>query len=335
MNNPLISIIIPVYNGEKYLSQCLDSIAAQTYTNFECLIVNDGSRDGSAAILDGYAARDGRFKVFHKENGGVSSARNLALAKAAGEWITFVDADDILLYSNGLEEQIRIALETNADITRGRLTKIEDSFSLSETKRAKKEISYKALKQSDFYTNELLNGFFIFICICKKSCINEVLFKKSLSFGEDIDFLSNIFSQSSGLKCVQTELQYYGYRSNPDSATQSYRPRNLESSFMICDIFYQYSESSKDEDMKTIYLNKSIDLYFHTLCSFLIDGYYENRAAIIDEIKVEEYRKRTKERFIKHKIFNLHSLFSLLRPEAGIQVLRLYRSVLGKVKKLV
>lgn len=94
MNPPQISIIIPVYNSEKYLGECLESITKQTFTDFEVLLINDGSTDKSGAICDQYADKDFRFKVFHKENGGVSSARNFGLEKAIGEWITFVDSDD-------------------------------------------------------------------------------------------------------------------------------------------------------------------------------------------------------------------------------------------------
>lgn len=91
---PIISVIVPVYNAEKYLHRCIDSILAQTFTNFEVLLVNDGSKDNSGKICDEYAVKDQRIRVFHKENGGVSSARNLGLDNARGEWITFVDSDD-------------------------------------------------------------------------------------------------------------------------------------------------------------------------------------------------------------------------------------------------
>ena len=84
MNNELISIIVPIYNTEKYLRQCLDSIINQTYTNFEVLLVNDGSPDGSAAICQEYVKNDSRFRYFEKENGGVSSARNLGLERSGG-----------------------------------------------------------------------------------------------------------------------------------------------------------------------------------------------------------------------------------------------------------
>ena len=91
---PLVSIIVPVYNAEKYLNRCIDSILSQTMTDFELLLIDDGSKDNSGRICDEYAEKDARVRVFHKPNGGVSSARNLGLDNAKGKWITFVDADD-------------------------------------------------------------------------------------------------------------------------------------------------------------------------------------------------------------------------------------------------
>ena len=101
---PKISVIVPVYNTEQYLHRCIDSILAQTYTDFELLLIDDGSKDNSGKICNEYAAKDSRFRVFHKENGGVSSARNTGLQESNGEWITFIDADDWItsVYLKGL-----------------------------------------------------------------------------------------------------------------------------------------------------------------------------------------------------------------------------------------
>lgn len=92
----LISVIVPVYNVESYLRRCVDSLLTQTYQNLEILLVDDGSPDGSGAICDEYAAKDPRVRVIHKENGGLSSARNIAIDQAKGEYLTFVDSDDWL-----------------------------------------------------------------------------------------------------------------------------------------------------------------------------------------------------------------------------------------------
>ena len=108
---PKISVIVPVYKAEKYLHRCVDSILAQTFTDFELLLINDGSPDNSGVICDEYAQKDNRIRVFHKENGGVSSARNIGLDNAKGEWITFIDSDDYI--EQGYFE---IPLDTTADL---------------------------------------------------------------------------------------------------------------------------------------------------------------------------------------------------------------------------
>ena len=92
----MVSCIIPVYNTEKYLPRCIESVLAQTFVDWEMLLIDDGSTDASGSICDEYAAKDERIRGFHKENGGISSARNVGLNYAQGEWIFFVDSDDSL-----------------------------------------------------------------------------------------------------------------------------------------------------------------------------------------------------------------------------------------------
>lgn len=94
MNAPRISVIVPVYNVEKYLPRCIDSILAQTFTDFELLLIDDGSKDKSGEICDEYSKKDNRIRVFHRENGGPSKSRNFGIYKSLGEWIVFIDSDD-------------------------------------------------------------------------------------------------------------------------------------------------------------------------------------------------------------------------------------------------
>ena len=94
---PLISIIIPVYNAEKYLTACIDSVLAQTYSNIEVILVNDGSKDSSGKICDTYKYQDTRTKVIHLENGGVSRARNIGINACNGDYLCFIDADDTVV----------------------------------------------------------------------------------------------------------------------------------------------------------------------------------------------------------------------------------------------
>ena len=111
----LISVIVPIYNMEKLMRKCLDSILAQTFTEYECLLIDDGSRDGSPAICDEYEAKDPRFKAYHKANGGLSDARNFGLAHAIGEYTIFFDPDD-WVDKECLKEMYSKALESNADM---------------------------------------------------------------------------------------------------------------------------------------------------------------------------------------------------------------------------
>lgn len=115
MTAPLISVLVPVYNIEKYLNACLDSIINQKYENIEIIIVDDGSTDNSSAICDSYVQKDRRIKVFQSDNTGIASARNLLLEKATGEYIAFVDSDDVIL-PDMYSAMIKTAIETESDI---------------------------------------------------------------------------------------------------------------------------------------------------------------------------------------------------------------------------
>ena len=111
----LVSVIVPVYNAEAYLEQCLESLLGQTYGNTEILLVDDGSTDGSGALCDAYAAKDARIKTLHKENGGASSARNAGLREATGDYIYFLDSDDHI-EPTLLEKLLLSAKENDADL---------------------------------------------------------------------------------------------------------------------------------------------------------------------------------------------------------------------------
>lgn len=124
MESPQITIIVPVYNVEQSLSRCIDSILAQTFIDFELLLIDDGSKDNSGKICDDYIQKDKRITVFHKENNGVSSARNLGLKHAKGKFIAFVDSDDWIkkTYLNELYSAI-----TNCDYVAGGYTKFNEN----------------------------------------------------------------------------------------------------------------------------------------------------------------------------------------------------------------
>ena len=126
MKTSLISIIIPVYNVEKYLRQCLDSVLSQTYTNYEVIMVDDGSTDSSYDICLEYSIKDSRFKSFQKENGGASSARNIGLDKADGKYVFFLDSDD-WIDKNTFQSLLEIAEAEETDFVVSEAVAFDDA----------------------------------------------------------------------------------------------------------------------------------------------------------------------------------------------------------------
>lgn len=193
MNPPLISIIIPVYNAEKYLHQCLDSVVAQTYTNWECLLIDDGSKDSSGVICDEYAAKDSRFRVFHKENGGVSSARNDGIDKSNGYYLFFLDADDSLT-----EDCFnRIDVKPHADVIFTGHNRVGDNecviqyerIAIFNSKNIAHYIGDKFIVNSIWYPW----GKLIRSSIVKT---NKLFFDESLFYSEDFEFIMQVLLKS-------------------------------------------------------------------------------------------------------------------------------------------
>lgn len=180
----LISIIIPVYNCEKYLHRCLDSILKQNYRNIEVLLVDDGSTDSSLNICKEYENKDNRFKAFHKKNGGPSSARNYGLDRCNGDYIVFVDSDDYLS-NNYLQKLYDAMIENNAEVV----------FCGYDTEYSNKEVkSGYVFSVGEYdYKNNCYDGiympFVVWSMMINASCINNK--RKKLRFEEDITYLED------------------------------------------------------------------------------------------------------------------------------------------------
>lgn len=211
--NPKISVIVPVYNTEKYLRRCIDSILAQTFTDFELLLINDGSRDSSGAICDEYAAKDSRVRVFHKENGGVSSARNVGLDNAKGEWISFVDSDDWIeakAYECMLHEVeykgVQLALCGFNEILRDEIHPIF----LPNIQHGKDSFIQEYL---------LCEWYVIWNLLVKRELIENEKFRldETVRIGEDADLLFKLLLSTSEIIIINKQLYNYD-RTNELSA---------------------------------------------------------------------------------------------------------------------
>ena len=215
MKNELISIIVPIYNVEKYLRECLDSIIGQTYEHFECLLINDGSPDNSADICREYVAKDARFRYFEKENGGVASARNLGIKRSEGAYITFIDSDD-WVDSDYLEVLHNSLLEEDADISVSTYKRfhMEDNcwyFHSFQRGYEKRVFTNQELIEEFTKLNEYDASYrFVSGKLVRKTVLHNILFNEMTTFGEDMEFWMKLYLISN--KVVYVNRDSYIYR---------------------------------------------------------------------------------------------------------------------------
>ncbi len=238
----LISIIVPVYNVEKYFRDCLDSIIAQTYRNIEIILVDDGSPDKCGEICDEYSQKDSRIKVLHKENGGVSAARNDGVAACSGEYFTFIDPDDIL-HPQMVEILYKLLKENNTDISMCNFKIISEDEKVKAQEI--KDIDVRVLSKEQFALEFLADYTAPYEIVANK------LFRKSM-FGQ-LCFKNRPYEDSvytvdmlkEGVSCAVTETMLYMYRQRPGSTMTK---RNTQRTLEHLEVKkYQY------EELKDIY----------------------------------------------------------------------------------
>ena len=209
---PKISVIVPVYKAEAYLHRCVDSILAQTFQDFEVLLIDDGSPDKSGEICDEYAKMDTRVRVFHKENGGVSSARNMGLENAKGEWIIFADADDYFLLSNAFALLLECVIKSQASIV------LADALILENGKYRILLGLEDCIQPNNIYT---IKHFALWGYMFNAELIrsNKIRFIEGLAYSEDRIFIYQITQYCKEI--VFSKELIYVYRINDSSACKS------------------------------------------------------------------------------------------------------------------
>jgi len=220
-----ISIIVPVYNAEAFLEECLDSILAQTLKGIEIICINDGSRDNSQAILERYAKKDGRIKVLTKENGGQSSARNLGLKIARGEYIGFVDSDDFIV-PDMMEKLYVRAKETDADISIGDVYLYNNDT--HEKDEFRDQLLYLRLKNKVVTLEDepqLVSCIAVWDRICKRSLLTE----NNIRFAEGLVYEDHLYTIEELVKAkrvVLTPEKLYYYRKFGGASTTDQEVKN-------------------------------------------------------------------------------------------------------------
>lgn len=237
MENELISVIVPIYNTEKYLRRCIDSILSQTYVNFELLLVDDGSNDCSGRICDEYAEIDHRVRAFHKENGGVSSARNMGIDNAKGVWITFVDSDDWLVDSH--IKTFYLQIKQGFDLCINSFTCVQKQQN-KDTVYPDFECRNKQKVINAFFTYHSVHYQFLWNKIFKLDVIklNQIKFDESVDCGEDAIFVCSYLSCISSVSSVSQITYCYN---QSDYNVLSLGRKKRDDSTWLCQISYVYN----------------------------------------------------------------------------------------------
>lgn len=270
-----VSVIVPVYNVEPYLPRCIESLLAQTYTALEILLINDGSTDHSGTICDEYAAKDSRLKVIHKENGGVSSARNLGLKNAAGDYIGFLDSDDYVAPTI-FETLVKQLEATAAHISVCGFANEETPGNFTPYFKGEKK-TY-CFDNSEQIANLLQNQYYSCSCCDKLFCrevLNGITFDKTITHYEDLLFLYEAMKRSS--KLVFSPEPLYYYCTNEGSASTG---RFSDKMMTMIDVYDRiYAEKRGDPALASVVRQEYVRN--NVMCAInAANSGYKNKAAI-------------------------------------------------------
>lgn len=263
------SIIIPCYKVEKYLSECVDSVLNQTFTDYEIILVDDGSPDRVPMICDEYSTKYTFVKTVHKPNGGLSDARNVGLKQAKGEYIFFIDSDDYLIDKNVLQ-RISQKLKSNPDVvafksikwfeTNGELSHSTTDLAVSDDRLSACE-KYIELIDKDTYSNSAWSK------VIKRTLLvdNNIEFEKGL-LGEDNDWYYKVVGVLSSLELIDEPL--YVYRQRAGSITKTYKNKNLEHLLWIIEKWTNYINDGEMTDNKKVIRNSLAKQYCHAIIGY-------------------------------------------------------------------
>lgn len=251
-----VSVIVPVYKVEKYLDRCVRSILEQTYTNLELILVNDGSPDNCPKMCDEWAKRDHRVKVIHKQNKGVSEARNDGIKNAKGDYLLFVDSDDYV--DENLSEFLDKAVKTNCDVCYSKV------FGFIDNKYKDKIINVSSSEVKYFIKKKYP------ISCWGRLFKRDFIISNNLYFGntinaEDLEWSSRIYCLVKKIAVINSS--FYHYKQTEESASKSFRYNNFESFYLNVVEIYRIADKStlNSTARKVLKANASGLLYYLTI----------------------------------------------------------------------
>lgn len=256
----LITVVVPVYNVSSYLDRCIDSLLAQTYQNLDIILVNDGSTDNSGELCDTYAKKDARIRVAHKENGGLSSARNVGISMALGKYIGFVDSDDWV--TEDMFEYLHSLLTDNhADIAVSNLTRCKSVSDANKIMKYHKESSINIYSQEEYIKKFMkIDSQTIEYYAWNKLYKKELLTSKQYPDGKTAeDVLGTFKALLSANRIVQSNKVTYFYYVNPTSITASFSEKKANDLLYVWDEVVKLSKDNELYHSWAILNRKRID----------------------------------------------------------------------------
>ena len=323
-NRPIVSVIVPVYNVEKYLEECVESVLSQTFTDYELLLIDDGSTDSSGDLCDQIAKRDTRIRVFHKSNGGLSSARNKGMDEAEGGWIVFLDSDDKWADKDGLGRLFDYATCNNLDALRFEYQGMNDDMTVCLPQKVtdKWMCCNKILSNFELVKYGIAGEWFSVLFLLRREFVDVQRYNTNLSFLEDMDFYCRLFATHE-CRCGYVADAFYLYRKREGSLSSSPRVDQLKCSFGMCDVFWNQSRQLEDKKMQQLYVHYSVMMYYWTLQTVASDVYYRDRARIIEELNLVQMHKNTLVRMKKGTVKPIYWPFVVPTPKIGVVLLHL------------
>ena len=272
---PKVSILIPAYNVESFISPCLDSILGQTYRNLQIVLVDDGSQDSTLEICRTYADADERVEIYHQENQGVATTRNLLLEKVKGEWTLFVDADDWIEHDM-VESLFALANENHAEIAECKNVindEVCDKYNPQVTLWNQEESVHQFLRHTDF-SGSLWNK------LVKSSLFHNEKFHCGISYGEDALFCWRLLQKVHAV--VRTTAQFYHYRMNENSLSHiSWTPEKKGSGSITWSIITKETSELWPQYLETARARYAIEdmwgLYYASLSKYPYDEHIRSR----------------------------------------------------------
>ncbi len=231
VNDSLVSIIVPIYNAEKYLDSCIQSVLRQTYTNWELILIDDGSTDKSGRIAEEYGFADERITVFHQKNLGVSLARNQGIDEATGNYVVFLDADDELI-EDCLAKTVNIAEETNADVVAGRSCENQELF--------QDRIIWTGAEALENSLKDHLFTYSAYAKLIRREFIGKTRFTPDIRINEDSYFVFQLLCKQNVF--VLTNDVIYFYRANSESSSRTVFSEKYFDILKVSDLKYKKIE---------------------------------------------------------------------------------------------